>query len=79
VYVDAVEPAFEVYVHCPELGWERIRLEADDDERIDWSAELEVPEDAITGRYEVLVVVRDAAGNRLEQTVTIHVQGESYR
>jgi len=78
VFVDAVEPAFEVYVHCPELGWERIRLEADDDERIDWAAELEVSADAITGRYEVLVVVRDAAGNRLEQTVTIHVQGESF-
>ncbi len=79
VYVDAVEPAHEVYVNCPELGWERIRLEAEDDRSIDWVAELQVPEDALTGRYEVLVVVRDAAGNRLEQTVTIHVQGESYR
>jgi Ca-activated chloride channel family protein len=77
VFVDAVEPAFEVYVHCPELGWERIQLEAEDDGRIDWTAELEVPEDAITGRFEVMVVVRDAAGNRLEQTVTIHVQRES--
>jgi Ca-activated chloride channel family protein len=78
VYVDAVEPAREVYVHCPELGWERVRLEADDTERIDWTAELEVPADAITGRYEVMVVVRDAAGNRLEQIVTIHVHGESF-
>lgn len=79
VYVDTVEPAAEVYVHCPELGWERVRLEADDDGRIDWTAELEVPPDAITGRYEVLVVVRDAAGNRLEQSVTIHVRGGSSR
>jgi hypothetical protein len=38
---------------------------------------LQVPEDALTGRYEVLVVVRDAAGNRLERTLTLHVQGES--
>ena len=79
VYVDAVEPAHEVYVNCPELGWERIQLEAEDDRKVDWIAELQVPEDAMTGRYEVLVVVRDAAGNRLEQTVTIHVQGESCR
>jgi Ca-activated chloride channel family protein len=77
VSVDTVEPAHEVYVHCPELGWERVMLEAEDDGRIDWAAELQVPEDALTGRYEVLVVVRDAAGNRLERTLTLHVQGES--
>jgi Ca-activated chloride channel family protein len=79
VYVDSVEPAREVYVNCPELGWERVRLESEDDRNVDWVAELLVPEDALTGRYEVAVVVRDAAGNRLEQTVTIHVQGESFR
>jgi Ca-activated chloride channel family protein len=79
VYVDAVEPASEVYVNCPELGWERVKLESEDDRNVDWVAELLVPEDALTGRYEVTVVVRDAAGNRLEQTVTIHVQGESCR
>jgi len=79
VYVDAVEPAREVYVNCPELGWERVQLESEDERNIDWVAELLVPEDALTGRYEVMVVVRDAAGNRLEQTATIHVQGESCR
>ena len=78
MYVDAVEPAHEVYVNCPELGWERVQLESEDDRNVDWVVELLVPEDAPTGRYEVTVVVRDAAGNRLEQTVTIHVQGESY-
>jgi len=79
VYVDSVEPASEVYVNCPELGWERVKLESEDDRNVDWVTELLVPEDALTGRYEVTVVVRDAAGNRLEQTLTIHVQGESYR
>ena len=78
IRVDAVEPAAEVYVDCPLLGWERFTLEPDDPEdKVDWSGELGVPEDAEPGRYEVLVVVRDRAGNRLEETVTIFVDSEN--
>ena len=72
--VDAIEPAAEVYVDCPMLGWERVALEPDDEQQIRHSGFFPVPEDAEPGRYQVLVVVRDLAGNRFEQTVSIFIQ-----
>ena len=75
IHVDAVEPAEEVYADCPGLGWDRVQLEpADGKRRIDWVAWLPIPQDAAAGVHRVTVVVRDKAGNRLERTLTIHVE-----
>jgi len=75
IHVDAVEPAAEVYVDCPGLGWERVLLEPEDGKLcVDWVAWLNVPERLVPGEYEVLVVVRDKAGNRLEQKTSIFIE-----
>lgn len=75
--VDAIEPAMEVYAHSLELGWDRIALQPIDDEHILWDALMVVDSDVVPGAYEVLVVVRDAAGNRLTQTLEVQVLGRS--
>ncbi|MEL6761367.1 MAG: hypothetical protein AAFP04_13340 [Myxococcota bacterium] len=75
--VDTIEPATEVYAHSPELGWDRIALQPIDDERVLWDALMVVDSDVAPGAYEVLVVVRDAAGNRLTQTLEVLVLGRS--
>jgi Ca-activated chloride channel family protein len=75
IHVDAVEPAAEVYVDCPELGWKRLKLSpADGKKQIDWVAWLTIPDGVVAGEYELLVVVRDKAGNRLERKVKITVE-----
>ncbi len=79
IEVDAIEPAAEVYVHCPELGWERLALQPSDERGVDWERWLRVAEDALLGEHSVLVVVRDAAGNRLEREVTVVVYGGEER
>lgn len=72
--VDAVEPATEVYIHCEELGWNRVEMIAKDkNDPIDWHKWMKVPRGAPTGPHEVLVVMRDLAGNRFEQKVTVTV------
>jgi Ca-activated chloride channel family protein len=72
--VDAIEAADEVYVHCEALGWNRVTLEPEDKEKsVDFSKWLKIPADTEAGQYEILVVVRDSAGNRLEKTVYITV------
>jgi Ca-activated chloride channel family protein len=72
--IDSVEPAAEVYVHCPELGWDRLVLEATDSASIDWLATLDIPWRTPPGEYRVLLVVRDRAGNRLEQQTILFVE-----
>ncbi|MEO1171478.1 MAG: VWA domain-containing protein, partial [Myxococcota bacterium] len=71
--VDAIEPAAEVYVHCGSLGWNRRLLSPLDDDRILWDGLLVVPAKAKVGSHSVLVVVRDAAGNRFERTLNLNV------
>jgi Ca-activated chloride channel family protein len=72
--VDAIEPAAEVYVHCDDLGWERLALVSPDEGRgIDWNKWLRVPKDTPPGTYMLLVVVRDTAGNRVERELTLEV------
>jgi Ca-activated chloride channel family protein len=74
VKVDSVEPAEEVYVHCLELGWLRQVLSAKD--RVHWTLRLRVPAGTAAGEYQVLVVVRDRAGNRAEQYQTLIVEAK---
>jgi Ca-activated chloride channel family protein len=74
VHVDSVEPAVEVYLDCSSLGWERVQLSSQDNgNNVDWVTWLTVNESTLPGEYEVRFVVRDQAGNRLEQTKTINV------
>lgn len=70
--VDAIEPADEVYVHAEKLGWMRHVLTADAAD-VRWRGELKLPANTSPGVYTVWVVVRDRAGNRLEQTVELYV------
>jgi Ca-activated chloride channel family protein len=72
VKVDSVESAEEVYVHSLELGWLRRNLAAKDREH--WTGRLRVPATTPAGDYDVLVVVRDRAGNRTEQRQTLTVE-----
>ena len=74
VKVDSVEPADEVYVHCRELGWLRLVLSSED--AIHWTTRVRVPGDITKGDYQVLVVVRDRAGNRAEQNHTLTVEAK---
>ena len=74
VKVDSVEPADEVYVHCRELGWLRQVLSTEDG--IHWTVRLQVQSDMTKGDYQVLVVVRDRAGNRAEQKHTLTVEAK---
>jgi Ca-activated chloride channel family protein len=74
VKVDSVEPADEVYVHCRELGWLRQVLSTEDG--IHWTVRLHVQSDMTKGDYQVLVVVRDRAGNRAEQKHTLTVEAK---
>lgn len=69
--VDSIEPAEEVYVHCRELGWLRQVLTAADGVR--WTGRLQVPSHTTAGAYGVRIVVRDRAGNRVEQMRTLSV------
>jgi Ca-activated chloride channel family protein len=72
--VDSIETADEVYAHSEALGIIRESLEPiDGDKRVDWSKWLKVDRDVEAGIYDLLVAVRDAAGNRLEQTIQIEV------
>jgi len=74
VKVDSVEPAAEVYVHCPELGWLRQVLASEDG--VHWTVKLRVPASSAAGEYRLLVVVRDRAGNRAEQWQTLKVEAK---
>lgn len=72
VKVDSVEPADEVYVHCPELGWQRVVLSSTD--FVTWTGRLRVPA-GVAGSFRVMLVVRDRAGNRTEQFQTVTLEG----
>ncbi len=72
--VDAIEPATEVYVHSPELGWNRIALAPIDAERVFWDRLMVLDATVAPGTYTVLVVVRDDAGNRLSRELTLRVR-----
>ncbi len=75
--VDTIEPAAEVYIHCEELGWNRVELlEKEGREAVDWHKWMKISEGAPVGPHEVLVVMRDLAGNRAEHRVTITVVGK---
>ena len=74
VKVDSVEPADEVYVHCRGLGWLRQVLSTEDG--IHWTARVRIPSDITKGDYDVLLVVRDRAGNRAEQKHTLTVEAK---
>ena len=74
VKVDSVEAADEVYVHCRELGWLRQVLSTEDG--VHWTARVRVPGDITKGDYQLLVVVRDRAGNRAEQQHTLTVEAK---
>ena len=71
ITIDSVEPADEVYVHCPELGWQRLVLASKD--FVTWTARLRVPAVTTPGEYRVMLVVRDRAGNRAEQWQSLTV------
>lgn len=71
--VDSIEPASEVYVHAPTLHWWRAPLAPEGSQAIDWQRLLRVPANAAVGSHEVTVVVRDRAGNRFAQNVTLVV------
>ncbi|MBN2525450.1 MAG: VWA domain-containing protein [Deltaproteobacteria bacterium] len=73
--VDTIEPASEVYVHCKGLNWRREVFELSSEDDVLWQRWMRIPTDAAPGQYKVLVVARDKAGNRIEQTVTITVYG----
>ncbi|MEM6731660.1 MAG: hypothetical protein AAF658_08895, partial [Myxococcota bacterium] len=73
--VDAIEPATEVYVHCTELGWNRVPLAPLDEEQVLWDALMVVDERVSPGHYTLQVVVRDLAGNRLSRELTLTVLG----
>jgi len=76
--VDTIEKASEVYVHCEELGLNRVLLIAEDNQkRINWSKWIKIEKDIQAGTYTILVVMRDAAGNRLEKELTIEVYEET--
>lgn len=74
IEVDAIEPAHEVYVHLADIGWQRVVLEPGP-EKIRWRGRLRLAKDAPQGEYTVMVVVRDVAGNRLEQHVGLFIDG----
>jgi Ca-activated chloride channel family protein len=71
ITIDSVEPADEVYVHCPELGWQRLVLASKD--FVTWTARLRVPAVTTPGEYRIMLVVRDRAGNRAEQWQSLTV------
>lgn len=73
--VDAIEPATEVYAHSAELGWNRLALTPIDDQQVLWDGLMTLGPDVSAGTYRVLVVVRDAAGNRLSREVILEVTG----
>jgi Ca-activated chloride channel family protein len=75
--VDTIEAAAEVYIHCETLGWRRVAMVAEPaSQSVRWNKWLKVKRDAPAGQHEVLVVMRDLAGNRIEQRVTVTVAGE---
>lgn len=72
--VDTIEQSAEVYAHSEALDILRVALEPEDgDKRVDWAKWFSVPEDMEEGTYELLVVMRDTAGNRLERTLEVEV------
>jgi Ca-activated chloride channel family protein len=71
ITIDSVEPADEVYLHCPELGWQRLVLASKD--FVTWIARLRVPAGTTPGEYRIMLVVRDRAGNRAEQWQSLTV------
>ncbi|MEL6543610.1 MAG: VWA domain-containing protein, partial [Myxococcota bacterium] len=73
--VDAIEPATEVYAHSEELGWNRLALTPLDSDGILWDRLMVLDPSVAPGRYQVTVVVRDRAGNRLSRTLTLNVTG----
>lgn len=74
--VDTIEPAAEVYLHCETLGWNRVSLIPVTSTRaVRWHKWLKVKRGAALGEHHVLVVMRDLAGNRIEQTVVVTVNG----
>ena len=72
--VDAIEAADEVYVHSEALHIDRLSLEpVDGDRRVDFEKWIRIDESIAPGEYALGVVVRDAAGNRLEKTLYVTV------
>ncbi|MBN2344561.1 MAG: VWA domain-containing protein [Deltaproteobacteria bacterium] len=73
--VDTIEPAAEVYIHCEALGLNRVQFLQETDDGIRWEKWISFDKTIAPGAYSALVVMRDTAGNRIEQTVTIHIVG----
>lgn len=72
--VDSIEAADEVYAHSKDLGIFRVALEpVDGDKRVDWSKWLKVAKDTTAKVYTLQVVMRDGAGNRVEQQIEVQV------
>ena len=71
--VDTIEPAREVYIHCDALGLNRVLFLPETDDGIKWEKWIAIDKDIPAGAHSVLVVMRDMAGNRIEQTITIEI------
>lgn len=69
--VDAVEATHEVSVYGDLFGDEQHLLESSD--RLRFTKALVVPEGTPAGTYELVLVARDAAGNRFERRETLRV------
>ncbi len=69
---DGLEPTKEISVFCAVLGDEQLLLATTD--QLHFTRMVEIPKGAKPGRYELVFVARDAAGNRFEARQQVEVR-----